>query len=171
MRKIILFCFFSLLAVFAHAAEPAAIEGYWQIIDDNGKPESIAVVYPHEGMYFCRMVALYDEDTGKVNETVANPKQKADGIKGNPYLCGLDFIWNLKPEGDGHRYKGTVTDPDNGNNYTCEVWFDKDKGTLVVRGEWLMFGENKYWPSIAEADVPAEARVDLKTLTPVIPAE
>lgn len=147
----------------ASAAAPAsasAIEGYWQIVEDKN-PEAIALVYQQDGVHYIRMVALYDDAGKKITETIADPQEKAKGLSGNPYLCGLDFIWGLKPESNGKRFKGTVTDPDSGSSYTCEVWFDEHKKQLVVRGELLVFGENQYWPPIKEEDVPEKARLDV----------
>lgn len=144
------------------------IEGYWQIVEKTA-PEAIAFVYQKDGVHYVRMVALYDDAGKEITETIADPQEKAKGLSGNPYLCGLDFIWGLKPESDGKRFKGSVTDPDSGSSYTCEVWFDEHKKQLVVRGEVLVFGENQYWPSIKEEDVPKEARLDVETIELNVP--
>lgn len=152
----------------AETSAAASIEGYWQIVEDKN-PEAIALVYAQDGVHYIRMVALYDDAGEKIIETIADPKEKAKGITGNPYLCGLDFIWGLKPESDGKRFKGNVTDPDDGSSYTCEVWYDEHKQKLVVRGELLIFGENQYWPSIKEEDVPKEARVDIEKIKLNVP--
>lgn len=148
----------------------ASIEGYWQIVEKTA-PEAIALVYEKDGVHYIRMVALYDDAGKTITETITSPQEKAQGLSGNPYLCGLDFVWGLMPESNGNRFKGTVTDPDHGKSYTCEVWFDEHRNRLVVRGELLVFGQSQYWPSIKEEDVPEGARLDLEKIKLNLPPQ
>lgn len=162
-----LFIFLATAISLAQAQTPD-IQGYWKIVNQkNGAAESIVAVYPHNGRYFGRMVALYDR-AGKISETLADPHTRAKGIKDNPYLCGLNFILNLQSVGDG-RYQGTVLDPKSGNSYGCTVWFDTVRKRIAIYGHWFIFGRTVYWPSIPIAEVPASAQFDFAAYTPIIP--
>ena len=123
------------------------IGGKWFVPDDDNpaQPQSIVLFYKKpDGTFAAKMVAIYHD--GKIDDTEAAPKERAKKIDGNPFLCGLDFIWGLALDADSARYAGKVIDPDSGKTYKCEVWFDTQKQTLVVRGELLIFGVNQYWP-------------------------
>lgn len=169
MKNLFLFAIF-LTTNFLFAVDFSNVKGYWIIPDDDtGKPESVAYFYENEGKYYARMVLLYDDKTGEVSETIANPKELAKGIKGSPKLLGLDFIFNLSPNTDNSRLAGKVIDPDNGMVFDCEVWVDKKDGNLVVRGELLMFGKNEYWKAISQKDLPKDAHISEKNLKLNIP--
>ncbi len=168
MRARLFFCLLFALGCAVARAAPAPIEGFWQITDNRGTPQSIAVVYGHDGLFFCRMIAIYDDKTGKLSETAENATERAKGIKGKPLLVGLDFIWNLKP-GNGRHYRGTVINPDDGHTYVCKVWYDEQRKKLAVRGELLLFGQNQYWPPVDPQNLPETLRVQLDKLVPEIP--
>lgn len=130
------------------------VAGFWVIPDsDTGKPESVAYFYEQDGVFAARMILIYDETTGKIDETYFAPKERANGIPTHPYICGMDFIWGLKPESAG-KYLGKVIDPNSGNVYKCEVWYDKSAQKLAVRGEWFIFGLTNLWPPIAADKLP-----------------
>ena len=153
MKKMIFAAMFSWISAFA-AENP--IGGFWIIPDsDTGKPESVAYFYESGGTYTARMVLIYDEDTGKVAETFLAPKERAKGINSHPYICGLVFIWDLKPESDG-KYAGKVVNPDSGHVFKCEVWYDATSKKLAVRGELLIFGQTNFWLPIAADKLPED---------------
>ncbi len=133
----------------AEAPKPrtqADIGGKWYVPDDNNQaqPQSIVLFYKKpDNTFAAKMVAIYHD--GKIDDTEAAPKERAKKIDGNPFLCGLDFIWGLALDANSARYSGRVIDPDSGKTYKCEVWFDTKRQTLVVRGELLIFGVNQYW--------------------------
>ena len=132
------------------------IAGFWVIPDsDTGKPESVAYFYMQNGVFAARMVLIYDESTGKIDETYLAPKEKAKGIANHPYICGMDFIWGLKSESAG-KYLGQVIDPDSGKVYRCEVWYDNSAKKLAVRGEWLIFGQTNLWLPISADKLPKD---------------
>lgn len=164
LKKIITLAFFAM----AHSLFGADIDGFWLVPDDdNGdKIQSAVVVYEYKGQRYCKMLTIYDEDTEKLTETIKKPIERAQGIQGNPYLCGLDFIWGLKYDENSKRYKGHVVDPDSGNVYRCKVWYDSDKKMLVVRGELFVFGENEYWPPADTKFLPDDLRPDVSKLVP-----
>lgn len=144
------------------------ITGFWKTVDEKtGKAQSMVAVYEYHGKYYGRIIGTFD-DSGKMVETIYNPKGRAPGIQGNPYYCGMDIIWNLRKREDSDRYKGKIVDPEKGNIYKAEVWVEK--GKLIVRGEVLFFGRNQTWPPAVNSDFPTHfIKPNLKTLVPVIP--
>ena len=153
MRRLILAAMFSWISAFA-AENPIA--GFWVIPDsDTGKPESVAYFYESGGICAARMVLIYDEDTGKIAETFLAPRERAKGISSHPHICGLDFIWDLKPESGG-RYAGKVVNPDSGHVFKCEVWYDARSKKLAVRGELLIFGQTNFWLPVSADRLPKD---------------
>lgn len=166
MKKSLFFCliiFFSL----SNSLLAQDIVGFWKTIDDKtGKPQSIVAIYKYRNKYYGRLIATFN-DRGVVEETIYNPKERAPGVKGNPYYVGLDFIWNLKQEGS--RYvDGKIMDPEKGRIYDAEAWIDK--GNLIMRGQFLFIGRNQTWPPATDKDFPQGfQKPDLNKLVAEIP--
>ena len=144
------------------------ILGCWLIVDrENGNaPESVVYFYtnPGDGLVYCKMLTIFD-DQSKMSDTLYKPLERAKGIKGSPYLCGMDFIFGLAK--GRQSYSGHVINPDTGSVYRCEVWFDMEKKLLVVRGELLIFGKNEYWEAFDEKKLPFDiSKVTLAPNTP-----
>lgn len=160
---------FSLLCLFtfAYAAANDDIVGFWKTInDETGKPESIVAIYSYQGKFFGRIIATYNED-GTINDTIYSPKDRAPGVKGNPFYSGLDIIWDLEKNGSKYT-EGQILDPEHGKTYDAEVW--RDKGNLIVRGEMLFFGVNQEWKPASPADFPKGFKIpNLKELVPSVP--
>src|ERR1700752_4732623 len=79
------------------------IMGFWQTMDKNThKPSSVIAFYSYEGKLYGKIIATYDKE-GKIDDTLYHPTDRAPGISGNPYYCGLDIVWDGKPDGDGQR--------------------------------------------------------------------
>jgi uncharacterized protein (DUF2147 family) len=168
MKKIYLFCLLFLAFSTSIFAQSDVI-GFWKILDSKtGKPESIIGIYKYLDKYYGRIVATYDE-TGKLDETLNNPKSRAPGVKGNPFYAGLDIIWGLTPDAEGKKLVGgKVIDPEKGKIYNAKMW--KENGNLIMRGEILFFGENQIWPAAQEADFPPDfKKPNLQDVVPVIP--
>lgn len=151
------------------ASASCGVLGFWQVVEDD-KPESVVAVYEYGGAVYGRMIALYADDGKTLSETLKNPKEKAKGLKGNPPIVGLDFIWKLKPDSSG-LLCGTVIDPDSGRSFSCDLRLDKKSGKLVMRGRLLFFSQSQYWPPLREDELPEEARVDVKKFVPSLAAE
>ena len=85
----------------------SSVDGVWLMLDKDAdnEPESVIVVYERGGLRFAKMVAIYHN--GKIDDTIEKPLERAKGLAGNPPLCGLDFVWNLKPS-DGGKYVGKI---------------------------------------------------------------
>ena len=141
------------------------ILGFWKTIHEKtGKPQCIVAIYEYQDKYYGRIVSTYDEN-GVMKETINAPQERAVGIIGKPFYCGLDLIWNLKK---GSKCKGKIVDPKKGNIYRAELWVEE--GNLIVRGKLLCFGRNQTWVPALDSDFPANfKKPDVTKFVPVIP--
>lgn len=164
MRKIAL----SLLCLATCFSEAFAesIAGFWKSVDEeSGKARSVVAVYEYKGKFYGRLIATYN-DEGKIDETIYNPKSRAPGVEGEPYYCGLDFIWDLSPHHG--KYKGKIMDPEKGKVYKAVLWVEN--GNLIVRGELFIFGRNQTWPPADPKDYPPKFTLpNVSTFVPKIP--
>lgn len=152
--------------IFCVSAVFGGIEGFWKSINETTQqPQCIVAVYEYEGIHYGRIIATFDEQ-GQMSEDIYQPKERAPGVIGNPYYCGLDIIWGLQSTGSS--YKGKILDPQKGNVYNAELW--TDGGNLVVRGKLLFFGRNQTWFPATDADFPKGfKKPSLNSLIPIIP--
>ncbi len=143
------------------------ILGFWKTIDDQtGRPESIIAIYQYHNRYFGRIIATYD-DSGKLEDTIYTPKNRAPGVIGHPFYSGMDILWDLKQEGSRF-VDGEILDPEKGRVYGAEIW--TQNGKLIVRGKILFFGRNQSWDPVSDADFPPNfQKPDLTKFTPSIP--
>ena len=166
LKKMWLCCLFTLLLSCANLLGNE-ICGLWNTLDKNtGKPRSLFIVYEYEGKCYGRIIAIYNKDGG-IKESVYHPLQKAPGVEGHPFYCGLDILWDLSK--GNYRYKGKIMDPDDGKIYSAEVWRSDDD--LIVRGKLLCFGRNETWKGTSFANLPKEFKQsDFTNLKPKIPS-
>jgi uncharacterized protein (DUF2147 family) len=159
----------SLLSVFTFCSSLMAqsIVGLWKTINDKTmKAESVVAVYEYQGKCYGRIIATFNKESGKIDETIYNPKTRAPGVKGHPYYCGMDLMWDL--EKTRFTYKGKIIDPEHGKIYTCETWVKN--GDLIVRGEVFVFGRNEVWLLAKDSDFPSGFKQpDTFQFIPVIP--
>lgn len=142
------------------------ISGFWKSVNEQGEAQCIFAVYEYDGLYYGRIIGIYNE-TGVMDDTIYAPQKKAPGVIGTPFYCGLDIIWGLMDA--GVKYKGKILDPQKGNIYNSELWINGD-GDLVVRGKYLMFGRNQIWPAALDSDFPKDfKKPDLSTIVPTVP--
>jgi hypothetical protein len=155
-----------LLCLFFNVLCAQDISGFWKSInEETRKAQCIVAIYAYEGLYYGRIIGTFDGQ-GNMKESIYKPKERAPGVIGNPYYCGLDIIWNL--EDKGISYKGKILDPEKGTVYNSELWIENDN--LVVRGKLLFFGRNQTWFRAVQADFPQGFKMpDLKSLIPMIP--
>lgn len=141
------------------------IGGFWKSLNDEGKAQCIFGVYESEGAYYGRIIGTYNKE-GRMEDTIYKPSGKADGIVGNPYMCGLDIIYGLQDTGPS--FSGTIVDPEKGKTYKCELWLDN--GNLIVRGKLFVFGRNITWYPAGKEDFPKGFKIpDMKKFVPAIP--
>lgn len=161
MRKLWLLCTMVFVSLFG----ADDITGFWKSMDDDGNPQCIFGVYEHEGIFYGRIVAKYDDD-GKIRDSIYKPISHAEGIVGNPFMCGLDILYNF--EDTGNSYDGRIVDPKKGNIYKCEVW--RQEENLIVRGKLFVFGKNITWYPVAKGDLPKGFKLpNMKKFIPKIP--
>ena len=145
-------------------------EGLYQTIDDEtNKPKSIVLIYKYKESdkekFGGRIVALYNEN-GKIQETIKKPVKKSSKIFGNPYLVGLDIIWNMKKE-NSKLTGGNILNPKNGKIYRSVIWKDNDY-KLNVRGKIGPFGKTQIWNAKIE-DIPLELKkINSSNFKPVV---
>lgn len=142
------------------------IGGFWKSINENtGLPQCVIAVYEYKGVYYGRIIATYD-DQGKMKEDIYAAKERAPGVVGNPYYCGLDIIWDL--QNSGSNYKGKILDPQKGNVYNAQLW--SDGVYLYVRGKWGFLFRTQTWLPVEEGDFPKNfKKPSLESLIPTIP--
>ena len=144
----------------------ADIVGFWKTISEKtGKAQCVVAIYEYKNNYYGRMIGSYNPQ-GKMNDTIYDPKEKANGLPGKPYYSGMDFVWALDLRGSV--YKGEILDPENGDVYKAEVWVDK--GNLIVRGKLMMFGRNETWVPAKKSDFPSGFKMpNVSEFVPVAP--
>lgn len=164
-RYVLHFMCFLFIATSLHAGEN--IEGFWKTINEKtGKAESIIAIYPYNGLWYGRIIASYGPQ-GEIDDTIAQPKDRAPGVKGHPYYSGLDIIWNLQKQGTKF-VNGKILDPQKGKIYDSELW--NQNGDLIVRGKILFFGRNQTWIAASQQDFPHGFELpDLTQMVPTIP--
>lgn len=142
------------------------IEGFWRGFNEaTGKPKGVVAIYKYQDQFYGRIICGFD-DEGKMNDTIYHPKQRAPGVVGNPYYCGMDFIWGLAFA--GNTYKGKILDPKKGSIYNAQLWLYD--GKLVVRGERFLFGKSQMWERVEEKEFPKGfPKPDVRTFVPLIP--
>jgi len=143
------------------------IIGFWKSVDENsGKNRCMVAVYENKGIRYGRIIGTYD-DNGHIKDSIYKPKERAPGIVGNPFYCGLDLIWGLELYGMD-LYKGKIVDPEKGNIYNSELWIQGDN--LVVRGKLLFFGRSQEWVPATDADFSKTfKKPDVSKFVPSIP--
>jgi uncharacterized protein (DUF2147 family) len=158
-------CFFGISFCFSMLAADEIV-GFWKSIDDEThKAQCIVAIYEYEDKCYGRIIATFDEDQ-HLKETIYTPKERAPGVIGNPFYCGLDIIWDLVD--NGISYKGKILDPQKGNIYNSELWIEK--GNLIVRGKLLFLGRNQQWVPALKSDLPKDFKFPkLDSLVPQIP--
>lgn len=165
MRKLLslwIVCFLFLGAVL----DADEIIGFWKSInDETGKAQCVVAIYEYEDKFYGRIIGTFD-DNQQLTETIYTPKERAPGVIGNPFYCGLDIIWDLID--NGISYKGKILDPQKGNVYNSELWIEK--GNLIVRGKLLFLGRNQQWIPVKDYDFPKGfKKPNIDTFVPIIP--
>jgi len=165
MRRLVSLCFF-FVSFFCYSMIAQEITGFWKSInEETGKAQCIVAIYEYADQFYGRIIGTFDEDQ-KLSETIYSPKERAPGVIGKPFYCGLDLIWDLTDSGIS--YKGKILDPQKGNVYNAELWIEN--GDLMVRGKWLFVGRNQKWIAALHSDFPKGFKMpNPKTFVPVIP--
>jgi hypothetical protein len=101
-----------------------------------------------------------------MDDTIYDPKKRATALPGQPFYCGMDFIWALDLRGS--TYDGEILDPEHADVYKASVWVEN--GNLKVRGKLLGLGRTETWVPAKTSDYPAGFEMpDVSTFVPVAP--
>lgn len=159
---------FFLLLCYLSPLAAEDITGFWQTIDKKTKKtSSVIAFYLYEGKIYGKIVATCNKE-GKIEDTIYHPSDRAPGVIGKPFYCGLDIVYDAKPDRDGEKYRGHIVDPKKGNVYNAEIW--RRGNDLVIRGKVLMFGKNVIFPHFPDDKfTPEFKKPDLSTFVPNIP--
>lgn len=164
--------FLSVLLIIGISSAWAAdnITGLWKIIDDKtGKPTAFVLLYIYNSKLYGRMVATIDKDTGLVDDNMDIKKNRATALEGEPFYCGLDFVYELTERAKD--WKGSIMDPEEGKEYDCTIKRDGD--SLVVRGSLKgtggLLGRNQTWLLASAAEIPNFTIPSSRSFIPVIP--
>lgn len=131
--------FFILLLGITNTIQSQSIVGEWETYDDvTGIKKSVVEIYKENNKYFGKITNLLVDPIDSVCE-------ECEGNKKNKPLIGLVILENLifqEEEYDG----GTITDPENGKSYKCNIVLE-NKHKLKVRGYigFSLFGRTQYW--------------------------
>lgn len=114
--------------------------GVWKTIDDNtGEAKSHVEIYEQDGQYYGKIVKVLQVDPSKTCDKCPGSK------KGRP-IVGLVIMEELKPH-KGFWRKGSILDPENGNEYGCSIWLEEGNADVLrVRGKhWTGFYRTQTW--------------------------
>ena len=119
-----------------------SILGKWKTIDDEtGKEKSVVEIYEDDGKIYGKIVEL-------INPKQENPLcTKCEGSKKDKPILGMVIIEGLEKDDDAYE-GGTITNPENGKTYKCQLKLDSDKDTLRVRGYVAFFYKTQYWKRV-----------------------
>ncbi|MBP7680070.1 MAG: DUF2147 domain-containing protein [Saprospiraceae bacterium] len=138
MRKWYIGVALLLCSVWAQAQKSPV--GIWKTIDDKtGEAKSYVEIYEQSGKFHGKIIKLLKSPADKVCE-------KCTGEKKDKPLMGMVILSDLKPY-DYYWRSGTIMDPENGNEYGCSAWFEKNKpDELRVRGKhWTGIFRTQTW--------------------------
>ncbi len=116
------------------------ILGQWKTIDDaTGKEKSIVEIYEQNGLIYGKIISVLDP-TAKSKKC-----EKCEGTDKNKPIEGLVIIKGLKKTESDYS-GGTITDPQSGKTYKCELSLDGNQ-KLRVRGYigFSLLGRTQIW--------------------------
>jgi uncharacterized protein (DUF2147 family) len=101
--------------LFSITCNSQSIIGNWKTIDDETKkPKSVVEIYEKSGIYYGKVVEIFDKARAKENCTNCTGAEKDKPILGMVILKGL--------KKDGTEYNsGKILDPKNGTLYKCKI--------------------------------------------------
>lgn len=138
MKKSFLYTFLFLTSsLYTIAQSPV---GTWKTIDDaSGEARSHVEIYEQNGRFFGKISKLLKSEPGVLCDD-------CKGDKKNKPVLGLVIIENLQANKDYWK-GGSILDPENGNDYSCSIWFeDGNTDVLKVRGKhWTGLYRTQTW--------------------------
>ncbi len=140
MKKLSILILLLTISVLMKAQSPI---GTWKTIDDKtGEAKSLVQITEYQGKYYGKVI--------KFLRANADPNRKCvdcKGAKKNQLVMGMNIIEGLYK--DGNEWTGgTITDPENGKEYRCKIYFrNGNANELEVRGYigFSLIGRSQIW--------------------------
>ena len=138
-KQLLVTVIFFLGGVLAVGAQSSPV-GIWKTVDDaSGEAKSHVEIYRQGDALYGNIVKLLKSD----------PASLCDECKGDTKdqpVLGRIIIENLEAYKDYWR-KGTILDPESGNEYSCSIWFENGSADeLQVRGKhWTGLYRTQTW--------------------------
>lgn len=126
--------------VFAGTVSAQSPVGLWKTVDDKtGESKSHMEIYEKDGKLYGKVAKLLQRPADTVCEKCPSKKQ-------NKPLVGMVLLEGLVPYKD-YWHKGTILDPESGNEYSCSIWLEKSNpAELKVRGKhWTGLYRTQTW--------------------------
>jgi uncharacterized protein (DUF2147 family) len=144
----------------ADDSEPPTAKGFWEALDDSGKPEGWFLFTQKNDVYSARLVKGFKKEGDDTPPPMTCTK--CVGKKKGAHIMGLTLFWGMKR--DGLTYTdGSVLDPRDGSIYHAKMWIDEDGKMLHVRGYLgiSLFGKTQDWrrlpdDAMSADDIPKE---------------
>lgn len=129
-----------LLTLVTLSASSQSILGKWKTVDDaSGEEKSIVEIYQEEGKVYGKIIEIFDPEKRNL------PCISCKGKDYNKPVLGLEIIKDMKKVGNAFKH-GTITNPEDGNEYDCRLKLDdKNSDRLQVRGYLMFFYRTQYW--------------------------
>jgi uncharacterized protein (DUF2147 family) len=143
------------LPVRSALAQNQGIFGYWKTFDaDTGKPSSIVQLWESKGKLVGRIVKIYPEP-GEAKNPVCD---ECEGRLHNVPLIGMNFLWGfVRDEGSDRKWvNGEIVDPDNGEQYHCQMELVDGGRKLEVFGYInliIKVGRTEVWKRASQKDL------------------
>lgn len=122
------------------AGNSGQIQGYWQLIDNNGQPKYIIRLYQQGNKIYGRLIQSVQNQTARCSKCKDENKDK-------PYR-GLTIIKNLQQNGDNRWSDGKILNPETGKWSKVQITM-KTNGTAIIINSygWLgsWFGDKDTW--------------------------
>lgn len=131
-----LICIMTITSIYAQHT----VVGKWKTIDDNtGEAKSIVEIYKKGDKIYGKIKRILNE---------ANRNRLCVACKGDDYnqpIEGMVIIKSLEKDGDQYE-DGTILDPENGKEYRCKIWVDKNNPNILnVRGYIAFLYRTQQW--------------------------
>ncbi|MEM6320860.1 MAG: DUF2147 domain-containing protein [Bacteroidota bacterium] len=111
------YLFFSILMLLSLTVMAQSPVGTWKTVDDDsGDARSYVKIYEQAGRLYGKITKLLNQDSNTKCDLCAGKKKNAP-------VVGLVIIEDMQPAGTAW-VKGQILDPENGKEYTCELWME-----------------------------------------------
>ena len=139
MKKLFVLSFLLFVATVYTIAQSSPV-GVWRTVDDNtGESRSHVEIYKKNGKLYGKITKLLQSEPGTLCD-------ECPGDKKNKPVLGMVIIEDLQSYKDYWR-KGSILDPESGNEYGCSIWFEEGSDKeLKVRGKhWTGLYRTQTW--------------------------